>query len=327
MNSSLRLAVLVALVFALNPAASSRARNRAPAFPIGLYDVPLNALQDMAHAGFNTVVNAYYKEPGYLERARALKLTLVPYVDLDHAGDFAQEPSIGPWYLVDEPDLNNISPERVHDMYQQLKKADPSRPALLTVWSPSRYADFMESCDIFAVDPYPIVKESAQENDQTRVSRALDTAKALAHGKAVWTVVQAFWALPWWERSPTPQELRAMTYLAISHGTQGIVYFAYDHDNAHHRSIVDNAPLFKMMKRLNRELAQLAPFLNSAPQKIPQPGSRIDVALLSSAHTKLLIAVNPDPRAAQSLVELPALGWRRRLRMHAFEVRVIRLSP
>jgi len=226
-------------------------------FPLGLYDVPESALHQVAAAGFNLVVNAD-TEPEYLTRAESAGLRLIPYIRLQRMEEDVR--LAGParpifaWYLVDEPDLNGVPPGEYRALANRLRKLDPERPIFLTVWSPDRYAEYAEACDILAPNPYAIRHEEPAENDLRQVAAALDAARSAAEGKPVWAVIQAFRAPPHWPRLPTPQEVRAMVFLALNHGADGIIYFSYRSGD---RPITERRALFQEITRLNGHLRAL----------------------------------------------------------------------
>ena len=279
-------------------------------FPIGLYDVPAHALDEVAAAGFNLVVNAQ-KEPAYLARCEALGLRAVPYIDLGgmdgEVRQASQTRAIYAWYICDEPDLNRLSPEALQEHFHALRRADPERPIYLTVWSPRRYVDYVSYCDVFAPNPYPIIHTEATQNNLRRVSYAVRAARRLAGERPVWAIIQAFWAKPWWQRGPTPEELRAMVYLALNQGAKGIIYFSYRSGD---KPISGHRDLFAMIRQVNGELRALKPLL----LKDPLPGSALSVASAAGAtdegnesmppldcslrrlgDRRLLLAVNPHP--------------------------------
>ncbi|HRU04247.1 MAG TPA: hypothetical protein P5137_00570 [Candidatus Brocadiia bacterium] len=282
-------------------------------FPIGLYDVPLEALDQAAAAGFNTIVNGDKDNPAYLARCEALGLRLVPYVRLgaieQDTSRAAGQRALWAWYLFDEPDINQWPADKIAAGFEALRKADPSRPIFLVVWAPPRYAEFMSSCDVFGVTPYPIVKLDARENDLRRVGCWLDAARRQADGRPVWAILQAFWAEPHWPRNPTAQEWRAMVYIAVNHGASGLVAFGYKSGD---QPLPCHKPLWEAIARANAELAALraaivqppipaacavrredwAPFDDDPSVRRRSP---LDCSLRRLPGARMLIAVNPDP--------------------------------
>ena len=328
-------------------------------FPIGIYDVPLEALDEMAAAGFNLVVNADKDSAEYLRRCETLGLRVAPYVNLAELEKdvrrFAGRRVIYAWYLFDEPDLNEKSAEWIAERFRALRAVDQGRPIYLVTWSPKRYAEFMAFCDVFGCAPYPIVRVSQFENELRWVGAAVDAARRAAGPRPVWAIAQAFWAEPHWPRNPTPEELRAMVYIALNHGARGIVYFGYRSGD---RPITAHKALFAMMRRINGEIRALkAPLL-----KEPIPGgvapedadtgevATVDCSIRAFGRGYLMMVVNPDPRPKKLHMRLGAglkemrgvsewfserrsktipVGPDRRFRllMAPFETRVLMLEP
>ncbi|MGD1000309.1 MAG: hypothetical protein ABSA67_06375 [Candidatus Brocadiia bacterium] len=281
-------------------------------FPIGLYDVPEEALPEVAAAGFNTVVNGG-KDASYLARAQALGLRVIPYIDMAHmAADVASAAgrrTLFAWYLFDEPDLNALSATAYLELVKLFRAAESRRPLFLTVQSPDNYADYAAGCDILAVDPYPIQHLAPELNDLRRVPQWIEAARAAAGPKPVWAVMQAFFAAPMWPRNPTPQELRAMVFMALNHRASGIVFFSYKSGD---RPITQHADLFPAIERLVGEINALRGPLLAPPTPVdfnvqvleeqvppaapkpPEDRAPLDCSLRTFMDAQLFIAVNPD---------------------------------
>ena len=300
-------------------------------FPIGLYDVPESSLQEVAAAGFNLVVNGG-KDARYLRRAEAAGLRVIPYIHLERmAGDAARVAdarAVMAWYLFDEPDLNRLPPEEYHRLARKLRRADRSRPIFLTVYSPAHYRDFVEACDVLAPNPYPIRHLEPERNNLRIIGMAVDAARVAAAHRPVWAIVQVFWAEPIWVRNPTPDELRAMVFLALNHGANGVIYFSFKSGD---RPITEHAELFEMIARINGQLRSLrGPLLVSPrpaasemtvieedrePVSGDEPSANasppLDCSLRPFRGAHLLIAVNPDPwmkRVSLSLTEFVSVA-------------------
>lgn len=126
-------------------------------------------------------------------------------------------PSIFAYYLADEPGGAHIPVSTLVEVYKFVKQLDPYHP-ITTVFccvDPSVYAS---AYDIGMKDPYPIPNQPI-----TAVSDAARTLRKV--GKPFFIVPQAFGGGEWWERNPSRQEERVMTYLAVINGAVGIQYF------------------------------------------------------------------------------------------------------
>jgi hypothetical protein len=147
---------------------------------------------------------------------------------------FMDHPALLAWYISDEPNGNKIPPEQLEEIYRTVKDTDPWHPVSVVFMAPftasKKYADAL---DIVMADPYPVPNGS--------VSQVGDVSKLLIAEfegiKPVWIVPQAFGGGEWWEREPTIQEMRTMTYQAIVNGARGIQYFVRHGLNSFPKSI------------------------------------------------------------------------------------------
>lgn len=294
-------------------------------FPIGLYDVPESSLPEVAAAGFNLVVNGG-KDYRYLAKAEAAGIKVIPYINHERMAEEVERVrgrrAILAWYLMDEPDLNRLAPEAYSRLAAELRKLDETRPIYLTVWSPARYEDYVAAGDILAPNPYPIIHQEPERNNLRTVGMVLDMAREQAGNRPVWAVVQAFLAEPTWPRKPTPEELRAMAFLAINHGADGIIYFSYKSGG---HPITEDAGLFGEMKRINAQLNALHGALLARPiqrvgrvdvetearplglamRTLGEASMPVDCSAREFRGAKLLIVVNPDPWGKTVAIRLP----------------------
>ncbi len=283
-------------------------------FPIGLYDVPEEAIQRVAADGFNLIVNGG-RDPLYLRRAEAAGLKVIPYIRHDHmAADVARvgrSPAVAAWYLQDEPDLNEMPPETYAELADLLRDEDPARPIYLTVWSPAHYERYVDEADIFAPNPYPIIHENPDLNDLRIVGAVLDAARRAAGDRPVWAILQAFHAEPVWPRQPAPEELRAMVFIALNHGASGVIYFSWKSGG---RPIVEDEPLYAEILRTNGQLRALRAALLVPPERgslheplpteDPLTWAGLDYSIRRFGDARLFIVVNPDPKPVE--ITLPA---------------------
>jgi hypothetical protein len=293
-------------------------------FPIGLYDVPEEALTEVAAAGFNMVI-AGGKDASYLARAQAVGLRVIPYIDAPHmAADVARAAgrrTLFAWYLFDEPDLNALPPKEYLELAKLLRAVESTRPIFLTVSSPENYSAYVAGCDILAADPYPIRRREPELNDLRRVPQWIEAARAAAGPRPVWAIMQAFFAEPAWPRNPTPQELRAMVFMALNHGASGILFFSYKSGD---RPITQQADLFPAIARLVGELNALHAALLVPPTeadfdvqvveehipatapKAPEGRAPLDCSLRLFLDAQLFIAVNPDSWKKTARLSMPS---------------------
>ena len=125
--------------------------------------------------------------------------------------------SIFAYYLADEPGGSHIPVTSLIEVYKFVKQLDPYRP-ITSVFCCVDPAEYAAAYDVGMMDPYPIPNQ--------QVTEVSDAARKLRNvGKPFFIVSQAFGGGESWERNPSRQEERIMTYLAVINGAVGIQYF------------------------------------------------------------------------------------------------------
>ena len=200
---------------------------------------------------------------------------------------FMDHPALLAWYISDEPNGFKIPPAELEEVYRTIKEIDPWHPVSVVFMAPFLSSrNYANSFDIVMADPYPVPHGS--------VSQTGDVAKQLRsefEGKRpVWIVPQAFGGGEWWEREPTYQELRSMTYQSIVNGARGIQYFVRHGMNSFPKS----TSAWNECGRMALEIAEITPWLLSDEKPLPVKTSSGNVIISSALHDGqlLVIAVN-----------------------------------
>src|ERR1051326_4768787 len=211
-------------------------------YPIGLYSVPMAGLSTVRDAGFNTVCGP--ANQAYLDAAAQLGLKVLASPGTAAGKDFDalrmraavkmwdSHPALWAWYLVDEPDLNGVSPDEVRRVQRFAKQLGAHRPTALVLYQGAEALNYGDIADITMVDRYPIPwLPLANFPQHIRMARL-----GVGKKKPLIAVIQAFdWTyypklLPGQKnlRPPTYSELRCMTYCALARGATGIFYYCFD---------------------------------------------------------------------------------------------------
>jgi hypothetical protein len=196
---------------------------------------------------------------------------------------FMDHPALLAWYIADEPTGNNVSPEALEEIYNVVKTMDPWHPVSIVFMAPFLSSrKFSNAVDIVMADPYPV--------PDLNISMVGDVAGKLSREfqkeKPVWMVPQAFGGGELWEREPSLQEIRSMTYQSIIYGATGIQYFVRQGPNAFPKSV----PAWNECGRMAVEIAELTPWLLSdEPANIAESFSRNIVATSRLHNGQLLI--------------------------------------
>ena len=200
---------------------------------------------------------------------------------------FRDHPALLGWYISDEPNGRNITPDKLEEIYKTVKVNDPWHPVSIVFMAPFITAKkYSDALDIVMADPYPIPDYPA-----TMAGDVAGQLRTEFKGKKpFWIVPQAFGGGELWSREPTIQEVRSMTWQSIINGATGIQYFVRQGLNYFPKS----AATWSECGRMAIEVAELTPWLLSDEETLPVDSYSRDVIVTSRIHNgKLIImAVN-----------------------------------
>ncbi|MCD6361740.1 MAG: hypothetical protein J7M38_12870, partial [Armatimonadetes bacterium] len=295
-----------------------------PLFPIGLHRITRS--EDLAvarDAGFNFVItpsrSCSYR---YMQAARDIGM-LVALSSTTLEGRFWQNmtdkyglhPALLGYYGLPLPDTQGATPELLSQVYMHsagsyggIAQMDTHHPVLLTLRPNATLSAFARACDIVIVEINPVPRWPL-----TAVSDAIEYAIQAVEGhKPVWAAIQAT-GLAWQPgsrldrnstgRPPTAAEHRAMVFLALISGADGLVHFSYAlpymSNRPEYRLQRDAPQLWESMKITNQQVAWLAPILSAGPPvPIPTPEDcPLRMAAWNYEGKQYIIAVNPTADA------------------------------
>ena len=214
-------------------------------------------------------------------------------------------PAILGWYISDE----EVDAEAVARHHRWVRASDPSRFTLTLVNQPDpvKLAPFLEAGDVLAIDAYPI-GNGGRITDVAAYTDALVTTTKQA--KPAWVVIQAYGgymnradfrdipgatvpldAMRARSRAPTPREMRAMTFLALTHGASGLV--VYYHKDI--RMAFDRELRWESVKAIGREVRKLSPILLARdidPRHLYADNDQVHWRAKSMPEGPVLVAVN-----------------------------------
>ncbi len=133
---------------------------------------------------------------------------------------------------------NHIKPDQMRQRYNAIKAIDPYRLTThedqLGPFHNTRYRPYALYSDIFSPEIYSVHDDTEQDKNQV-VPSVISTIKAIhqdvktvdAPTRSCWPLIQYFHSGGEWRRLQNFEELRCMTYQAIIHGVQGIIWYRY----------------------------------------------------------------------------------------------------
>lgn len=294
-----------------------------PFFPFGFYHVSwhstaeerLNALRDIAAAGFNTIhasASNLSDYGGFLDEAERLGVSVLTEYGgdaLDLVNTFKNSSAVLGWNIADDVDNGKMTPNDVMKAHQKVKASDPTHLTYVSGYS-DQIGQFANRSDVVAMQSYPI--EVGEKEEISAIYAAVSIARdaAAKSNQIVYANLQTFnWATVMPQeyqgtRQPTFDEVRNMTYQALLAGAKGIIYYTY-HDQSWH--LPNQADLWESMKSLPPEINAISPLLlNGTFQKVDADKSDLFAGIWTNQDQGLAIVVNSsyEPTPAVS-IKLP----------------------
>jgi hypothetical protein len=216
---------------------------------------------------------------------------------------FMDHPALLGWYISDEPNGADISPEQIDAIYRTVKENDPWHPVSIVFMAPFLSSKkYINALDIVMADPYPLPDLPVKF-----VGEVTGQLKEEFNGKKpVWIVPQAFGGGELWSREPTLQEMRSMTWQSIIEGATGIQYFVRQGLNYFPKS----SATWSECGRMAMEVAELTPWLLSDEETLPVFSSSQNIAVSSRIHNGQLIvmAVNKINEPVSTIIRIKGVN-------------------
>ncbi|MEO8427061.1 MAG: hypothetical protein ABI651_08115 [Verrucomicrobiota bacterium] len=261
-------------------------------FPLAVWlQAPSNA-ERYRNAGVNTYV-ALWNGPTE-EQLVALKKAGMRVICHQNGAGLRQldDPAIIGWMHGDEPDNAQslgdgkgygppISPEKIVADYQRVRAADPSRPVLLNLGQgvaydnyigrgvrrnhPEDYSEYLKGCDIASFDIYPVNHDSKEVAGKLWfVANGVERLIKWSGGeKIVWNCLECT-RIGDVDKKPTPQQVRCEAWMALIHGSRGLIYFVHQFKPTFREAaLLDDPDMLAAVTALNRQITEIAPVLNS----------------------------------------------------------------
>ncbi|HUS92154.1 MAG TPA: hypothetical protein VM695_09915 [Phycisphaerae bacterium] len=260
-------------------------------FPIAVWcQSPGNAAKFQA-AGINLYV-ALWKGPTEKQLAE-LKAAGMPVicaqndVGLKHLDD----PLIVGWMHGDEPDNAQaipggkgygppVPPKTIEADYRRIRARDPSRPVMLNLgqgvaWDgwvgrgvrtnhPEDYVEYVKGCDLASFDIYPAVSQRPQVAGKLwYVARGVQRLRKWAGPeRTVWTCIECT-RIGNPNVKPTPHQVRAEVWMALIHGSQGLIWFVHQFKPTFiEPGLLADPEMLAAVTRINGQVHELAAVLN-----------------------------------------------------------------
>jgi hypothetical protein len=261
-------------------------------FPIAVWLQPPSRAKAYRDAGFNLYVGLW-SGPTATQLAALKQAGMRVICDQNDLGlAHRDDPTIVGWMHGDEPDNAQslgegkgygppILPARIVADYEKLRERDPTRPVLLNLgqgvaWDdwhgrgvrtrhPEDYAEYVKGADLLSFDIYPVTHDRpAVSSNLWFVARGVERLVEWTGGrKPVWNCIECT-RISHPTAKPTPHQVRAEVWMALIHGSRGLIYFVHEWKPRFNESALLGDPeLLPAVTRINRQIQELAPVLNS----------------------------------------------------------------
>lgn len=328
------------------PSSTLRWKNGPPAnesyFPIAVWlQDPRNAARYKA-AGINLYVGLWRgpttNQLIQLQQAGMHVICAQNRLGLEHKED----PIIVGWMHGDEPDNAQslgqgkgygppILPEKIARDFERIRAADPSRPVLLNLgqgvaWDnyigrgvrrrhPEDYPEYVKGSDIVSFDIYPVVHDHPEVAGKLEfVARGVERLVQWTHGeKTVWNCIECTHiGNP--QLKATPQQVRAEVWMALIHGSRGLIYFVHQFKPTFKEAaLLDDPEMLAGVTDINRQIRELALALNSPSiadgATVKSSAADVPIAWMVKrrADTIYLFTVNMRPQPTRGSISLRGL--------------------
>ena len=286
-------------------------------FPIAVWlQQPRNALRFKA-AGINLYVGLWQ---GPTE-AQLTDLTKAGMPVICAQNEFAlsqkTNPIIAGWMQEDEPDNAQalgagkgygppVLPEKIVQLYQQMRSRDPSRPVLLNLgqgvafdrWigrgvrtnHPEDYRAYAKGADIVSFDIYPAVHHLPEVAGKLEyVATGVERLVSWTGGrKPVWNCIECTHiGNP--RVKATPAQVKSEVWMALIRGSRGLIYFVHQFKPAFKEAaLLDDPEMLAAVTAINAQIRELAPVLNSptiaSGVKVKSSDEAVPVAVMMKRH-------------------------------------------
>lgn len=245
------------------------------------------------------------------------------------------------WMHGDEPDNAQsdgqggygppIKPEKIVRDYKSVKEKDPTRPVFLNLsmgvaydgWigrgvrtnHPEDYPEYAKGADIVSFDIYPVTSKREDIAGKLElVPYGVNRLEKWAPGKPVWTCIECT-RINNADVKPTPHETRAMVWMALINGADGLVYFSHQFKPRFiEAGLLADAEMTAAVTEMNHRIRSLASVLKSpdrpelAKVSVSNEDAPVDILVKQHDGSTYVFAVNMRPVDNEAAFELSEIA-------------------
>jgi hypothetical protein len=216
--------------------------------------------------------------------------------------------------------------------FHKLRAADPTRPVLLNLgqgvaWDnwigrgvrrnhPEDYPEYAQGADIVSFDIYPAVHTDPEVAGKLEfVARGVERLVGWTKpSQIVWNCIECT-RISNTEVEPTPDQVRAEVWMSLIHGSRGLIYFIHQFQPTFREAaLLDDPAMLEAVTRINRQVHDLAPVLNSpsitdaVESSVTPPDVPVAFMVKRQGDSTWLFAVSMRPQPTTVRFRLRAAG-------------------
>ncbi|MCB1126161.1 MAG: hypothetical protein KDM81_06680 [Verrucomicrobiae bacterium] len=292
-------------------------------------------------AGINTYVGLW-RGPTEPQLAELKSAGMKVICDQNEVGlAHRQDPTIIGWMHGDEPDNAQaqpggngygppIPPARIIEDYARIRAADPTRPVLLNLgqgvaWDgwhgrgvrthhPEDYPEYVKGGDLVSFDIYPACHSHPEVAGN--LWYVAEGVKRLVtwggNDRVTWNCIECT-RISNPTTKATPEQVRAEVWMALIHGSRGIIYFVHEwQPRFNEAALLADPPMLAEVTRINRRIAELAPVLNGPTLldrvRVTTDDPAVPVAVMAKEHAGALYLFTVAMRDGSTVATLKVPG-------------------
>ncbi len=151
---------------------------------------------------------------------------------------YADHPSVIGWNIFDEPDVHNVDPDVVHQLYKIVKEEDPDADVYTVFGHINKIEKYNDTFDVLMFDFYPYFEKHSKGKVESLACSMSEKADFLRnyvaeHNKKGFIfVLQGYGRNPegepiFFRRDPTPHEYRYMLYTVLIRQPSALLNWAF----------------------------------------------------------------------------------------------------
>ncbi|MBN2582858.1 MAG: beta-galactosidase [Planctomycetes bacterium] len=172
-----------------------------------------------------------------------------------------------------------VPPKWIIRDYEEIRRRDPSRPVMVNLgcgvaWEGfvgrgertgklEDYPEYIKGCDVVSYDVYPVTTGQLSSQLWYQAQGVGRLCTWTEGRKPVWNCLECT-GMANVNIKPTPHQVKAQAWMAIIHGSRGLIYFVHQFNPFNEAALLDDPEMLAGVTALNRQIQELAPVLNSA---------------------------------------------------------------